>query len=351
MRYSEGSQFTKEIMKRIKLIILSGCILLIYACSGSKEYKKPAITKSQVIFDTDANNELDDQHALAYLLLNGNNFKVSGITVNATYSGGDINEHYAEAVRIVKLCGLNDKIPVFKGANEKFEDIKNQTDSIIFDGHEAVNFIINNANKKREDRLIILAVGKLTNVALALKKEPSISNNIKVVWLGSNYPDPGEYNQDNDTSALSYILKTSVPFHMVTVRYGKPSGTAAVTVTQNEININMPGKGPKVPELVTGRHGGSFDCFGDYSVSLFKHIDYHGDPPSRALFDMAAVAIVKNPQWADSSTISCPVLLNNIWVEQPDNIRKITIWEDFNKEKIIADFYSTLDNYVPAERE
>ena len=331
--------------------IITLCVLLIYSCYDTGEHKGKSAIKQTVIFDTDANNELDDQHALAYLLLNGNTFKVNGITVNATYNGGDVNEHYAEALRIVKLCGLYNKIPVFKGANGKFEDIKNQTDSMFFDGYEAVNFIIKTANKVRKDRFIVLAVGKLTNIALALKKDPSISNNIKIVWLGSNYPEPGEYNQDNDTSAMNYVLKTSAPFHMVTVRYGKSSGTAAVTVTQNEINKNMPGKGPKMSEPVTGRHGGSFYCFGDYSVSLFKHIEYHCDPPSRALFDMAAVAIVKNPQWADSSLIPCPVLIDNKWFERPDNNRKITVWENFNKEKIISDFYFTLDNYVTVNRE
>jgi hypothetical protein len=37
-----------------------------------------------VILDTDANNELDDQHAIAYLLFNGQVFDVEGITVNRT---------------------------------------------------------------------------------------------------------------------------------------------------------------------------------------------------------------------------------------------------------------------------
>ncbi|UCH13107.1 MAG: nucleoside hydrolase, partial [Bacteroidales bacterium] len=333
-----------------KSIIISGFILLICSCSYTGERKDIPAIKQPIIFDTDANNELDDQHALAYLLLNGNTFKVSGITVNATYSGGDANQHYAEAERVVKLCGLHNKIPVFKGADGKFEDIKIQTDSAFFDGYQAVNFIIETAKKKRKEKLLIIAVGKLTNIALALKKEPSISGNVEIVWLGSNYPESGEYNQDNDTASMNFILNTDVPFQMVTVRYGKPSGTAAVTVTQNEINMNMPGKGPKISELVTGRHGGSFNCFGDYSVSLFKHIDYHGDPPSRSLFDMAAVAIVKNPEWAESTTIPCPRLVNNKWVEQPDNKRKIVIWENFDKEKIIADFYYSLDKYIPVKR-
>ena len=53
-----------------------------------------------IILDTDANNELDDQHALAYLFFNEDVFDIKGITVNTTYNGGDINKHYEEAIRI-----------------------------------------------------------------------------------------------------------------------------------------------------------------------------------------------------------------------------------------------------------
>ena len=88
-----------------------------------------------------------------------------------------------------------------------------------------------------------------------------------------------------------------------------------------------------------GRHGGTFHTFGDYSVNLFEHIDYHGNPPARALFDMAAVAIVKDPTWARPSEIPCPDLVNNQWEERPDNPRKIVVWEYFDKEKILADFF------------
>ena len=85
-----------------------------------------------------------------------------------------------------------------------------------------------------EEKLIIIAVGKLTNVALALEKEPSISKNIRLVWLGANYPEPGEYNLDNDIPSMNYLLESDIPFEMVTVRYGKPSGTDAVRVLESE---------------------------------------------------------------------------------------------------------------------
>jgi len=297
-----------------------------------------------VIIDTDANNELDDQHALAYLLLNDEAFDVIGITVNATHGGGEVGEHMKEAQRVVDLVGWKRKVAVIKGANGNFPEIREQLDQPDFDGSEAVDFIIEEAMKKRKEALVLLPIGKLTNVALALEKKPAIAKRIRIVWLGANYPDPGEYNLDNDTASMNYVLKCDVPFEMVTVRYGQPSGTAAVKVARRDIYTRMPGLGPVVEEAVTGRHGGSFNSFGDYSIDLFKHIHHLEDGCFRSLFDLAAVAIVKDPSWAEATEIPSPIYIENAWVEQEGNSRKIIVWENFNKDAILADFYNTLEN-------
>lgn len=301
--------------------------------------ENPAQGKIGVIFDTDANNELDDQHALAYLLMNGSVFDLKGVTVNATVNGGGIDGHYREAERVLQLCNRAGKIPLLKGADGNFAEISAGFDPGDFDGQEAVDFIL---DQTRSDSVVIVAVGKLTNIALALKKDPELAARTRVVWLGSNYPAPGEYNQDNDTLAMNYVLHSPIPFEMVTVRFGKPSGTAAVYVTQQEINEKMPGLGPQAEVPVTGRHGGTFENFGDYSVSLFEHIDYHSDPPSRPLFDMVAVAVLKNPAWGQRRQHPAPVLIANQWKEQPQNPRQIAIWEYFDREALLADFFESL---------
>jgi len=306
--------------------------------------------RTRILFDTDANNELDDQHALAYLLFNGDDFDVVGITVNATFNGGDIGEQYTEAERVMRLCDQFGKIPLIKGANGSFDEILPALSSKVFDGSEAVQLIIEQAHATQNDKLILLPVGKLTNVALALHKDPSIASKIRIVWLGSNYPDAGEYNLINDIPALNYILSLEVPFEMVTVRYGKPSGTDAVRASLEEIRTRMPGKGPHISEPVIGRHGGTFSSFGDYSVNLFEHIELHGDLPSRALFDMAAVAVVKNPKWAKLTQLPAPVYVDGAWKDQPGNKRNIGIWEFFDQQSIMKDFYSTMENIVPVKK-
>lgn len=331
----------------IRRLLFVGIVGVMMSCSSNQQKKQSnpqaqALEKIPVIFDTDANNELDDQHALAYLFMNREVFDILGVTTNATPNGGEIEEHTAEARRIFQLFNIDSSIPLISGANENFIDIKENFKNAEFDGSKAVDFIISEAKKYENHELVLLPVGKLTNIALAVKKAPEIKKNVKIVWLGSNYPGIGEYNQESDTAAMSYLLEQQVPFEMVTVRYGEKTGTAAVYVTHNEVAKYMPGMGPVVDKQVTGRHGGTFNNFGTYSMNLFEHAQFYGTPPHRSLFDMVAVAILKNPDWGESKTIPAPKLKDNIWHEQPNNQRKIIIWENFKKDAILNDFYTVM---------
>ena len=64
--------------------------------------------KIDVIFDTDANNEIDDQHAIAYLLLSDDVFNTLGLTTNTTRNGGDIKLQTLEARKpaSIEVCTL-----------------------------------------------------------------------------------------------------------------------------------------------------------------------------------------------------------------------------------------------------
>lgn len=291
-----------------------------------------------VIFDTDANNEIDDQHAIAYLLLSDDVFNTLGLTTNTTRNGGDIKLQTLEARRVTSLVG-HPETPIYEGADGSFEDILPKVGEKEFDGHVAVDFIIKQARKHSAKKpLTVIAVGKLTNVALALAKKPSVAKRIRLVWLGTNYPKPGEYNFDNDIPAVNYVLDSKVPFEITPVCGGTDIGTAFVKVSREYVHENFTGLGPKVKEPVEGRHGGRFACFGDYSVDLFDNVP----ELVRSLFDMSAVAIVKNPDWATPRTIPAPVFQNGAWVERPDNARQITLWEHFNRDAIVADFIATL---------
>ena len=250
---------------------------------------------------------------------------------------------------MMALCGVAG-IPLHAGANGSFEAIRPTLKGPDHDGKAAVDFIVARARAQPAGTpLVLLPIGKLTNIALALVKDPSIAKKVRVVWLGSNYPAPGEYNQDNDPESLRYVLSTDVPFEMVLVRYGTPSGTDAIRVTPEDVKAKFAGRGPRAATPVMGRHGEAFSTFGDYAVNLFAHIKFDRTPPSRALYDVGAAAILKNPAWASSRRQGAPSLVGKNWEDRADNPRKVVIWENFDRDAIVADFVRTLEHPVIAK--
>lgn len=316
-------------------IVLSGFGTVCADTLESKDVKSPV----HVLIDTDANNELDDQHALAYALLNPADFKVVGVTVNNTPNGGGIEGQYEEAERVMRLCDQFEAIPLMRGVEANISDVLPDLKESKHDGYEAVDFIVETANEERPQKLVVVAIGKLTNVALALAKSPEITDRIRLVWLGSNYPHSGEYNLWSDPEAVNYVIDTEVDFEIVTVRYRETTGATAVSVEGSEIVERMSGKGKTVPPL-EGRHGGEFTTFGDYSVSLFKNVNLSRRP----LFDVVAVAIVKAPSWGNYREISGKRLDGIRWVDDPETNRVIGLWEEFDKEAILEDFFRTFED-------
>ena len=323
----------KKIGHCIKLTTLLSIVLLFSLFASSQ-------TPQRVIFDTDANNELDDQHAIAYLLFNQDIFDVVGITTNRTYNGGNIENHTAEAVRMVKLCNSWGQFPVLSGADGTYNEIKPQLDETNFDGHEAVNFIIKKAHETAKGKLLLLPVGKITNIALALEKDPSIIPKVKVYWMGTQIPYSNpEYNQGNDIAAAQAVIATDVELWL----FPADGATGDVGASKKDIYKNMPAKGPYVDPPVQGRDGGYYHYFGDYSVHLFESVN----DDWRSLYDMAAVATVKNPEWAKSYTVTGAHLNDDgAWFYQAD-IREITYFREYDLDAVMNDFWESMNNPVP----
>jgi hypothetical protein len=326
--------------KRVPLLIcITIALLLLFGCGADVSKTKNKTNQMiPLILDTDANNELDDQHAIAYMLFNSEFFDIKGITVNSTYNGGGIQGHVDEAIRVVNLCNFRDKVKILPGASGSYSQIKEDISNNNFDGSEAVDFIIHEARKVKGQKLVLVPVGKLTNIALALERAPDIARKVKVVWLGSNWPEPGEYNLINDTYSLAPLLQNNdLELEIVTVRYGETSGTDAVRLSVEEVCSAMVGLGPAV-EPVPGRHGGSFTCFGDYSVELFKKFGEEVRP----IFDVCALVILKYPEYAEKSIESGVSFDGTCWSRNNRCNREIVFWENFDKEKIIREFMKAM---------
>ena len=338
-------------------------ILLLSATAVAQE-------KMRIIIDTDALAEVDDQHAIAYALFSSDHFEVEGITVNRgsdypertehrPYFGHvDIDDHYTEAVNVAKMCA-SPYVPVLKGPNGNYRQIKGDINNSTFDGSDAVNFIIERAHAPSDRTLHIYACGNLTNVALALLKDPTIASNIEIWWLGTEWPQNYACNNHaGDLDAVDALLANpqNVPFNII------PWPHEGVTFA--EIKDRMTGRGPQVSPAVPGLRGDGpdFACFGDYSVHLFdRFVGARQKEHGRALLDVVGFAAVKNnvgeftphemgaPSFVveeESETGSQAHRYPGTWVENADNTRRVTMWKDPNRDAVYNDFFNTMDNYV-----
>jgi purine nucleosidase len=313
-------------IKKLLLPFLTG--LLLISCTD-----EPA--KIPVILDTDANNELDDQHAIAYMIYNDDLFDIRGITTNRTWGGGPVEEHTKEARRIVHLCNADNRIQVISGANGDYNTLKDSLDNPVYDGQKAVEFIIQQAHTMPEGKkLLLIPIGKITNIAMAFKKDPSIIQKVKVVWLGTNWPGPGEYNMENDTSAVNPVIESGVEMWICTVA----GGTAEVRTTRAEITRRLKGKGILV-EPIEGRHGGSFERLGDYLVNLWENVGEE----TRSLFDMANVATIKNPEWAEDTIVYGPRLIKGEWTTISTARDSVVFFRNYDVTAVMNDFWKTMD--------
>ena len=89
---------------------------------------------------------------------------------------------------------------MFKGSTDYTENGYNEE-------NDAVNKIIEIANKN--DKTYILAIGAITNVAIAIKKEPKIVDKVEVIWLGGHSflsKDNREFNFKQDIPAVRTIF-------------------------------------------------------------------------------------------------------------------------------------------------
>ena len=141
-----------------------------------------------MILDTDTFNEIDDQFAVVYALMSPDKIDLRGITAELFLNSRSENhadgmeKSYQEICKILDVLNFKDKVPALKGSTQILKNRNEYPES------EAVDFIIKEAKRVRErnEKLFICAIGALTNIAAAFIKDPSIAENIVVIWLGGH---------------------------------------------------------------------------------------------------------------------------------------------------------------------
>ncbi|MFH1573625.1 MAG: nucleoside hydrolase [Acidobacteriota bacterium] len=206
-------------------------MLLITPLLGAQTHK--------VIFDTDFVFVPQDDAMALILALHSPEMEILGIT---TVAGNKSMERATvDALGLLEIAGRTD-IPVFRGANmpllhEKSDfAVKAYGDwysdepppappggfaSKKAESRSALDFIIGTV-MQNPGQITILAIGPLTNIAMALRMEPAFAQNVKqLVIMGgaiASLPDGGgnqtpnaEFNFWVDPEAAKVVLRSGIP--------------------------------------------------------------------------------------------------------------------------------------------
>lgn len=288
----------------------------------SKINKKENTQKVNVILDTDIYNQCDDQFALCYLLKSQDKFNIEAITIAPYHHDNNISiqegtdKSYHEIVKICNWLNFDWTNKVFKGS----------IDYVINDYNEendAVNKIIGIANKN--EKTYILAIGAITNVAIAIKKEPKIIDKIEVIWLGGNSflsKNNKEFNFKQDVQAVRTVFESKVKLTII------PCKNVASNLRTS------------IYELEHFLKGKSELC--DYLCQRFYNDGVHGIQERRVIWDISVIAYMINKEWFDTEKISCLNINDNTSYEMTENNHKITIVNYLNVDKIFKDLFKKL---------
>ena len=147
--------------------------------------RSPAKRPVRMVLDTDTYNEIDDQFALVYALISPE------LSVQAVYAapfhnnrssgpGDGMEKSYEEILRILAKLGKSPDRFAFKGSTNYVSDLQKPERGLA-----ALDLIERAKKSSPQDPLYVAAVGAITNVGNAILIDPSIIQNIVVVWLAA----------------------------------------------------------------------------------------------------------------------------------------------------------------------
>jgi len=288
----------------------------------------PPQGKVRMVLDTDTYNEIDDQFAVVYALLSKEKLDVEALYAapffnSRSYGPSDgMEKSYEEILRLLDRLGLEHDGFVFKGSREYLEDTEKPVESPA-----ALDLIKRAKTASPENPLYVVAVGAITNVASAILMEPSIINNIVVVWLGGNsihWKNTREFNFSQDLNASRLIFDCGVPFMQLPCT---PVVTHMAT-TYPEMKFYLEGRG----------------AIGDYLLEIFKAYEKDDYAWSKVLWDMTAVAWLINGDWTPSDLIHSPIVTDQHTFSFDDSRHLIRAAYHIRRDAIFGDFFHKIED-------
>ena len=335
----------------------------------------------RVIIDTDTANEIDDQYALAWALLSQDRMKLEGVTsapysflhhrdglydaVKALQSGAnsdhdkafvgpfagwaarlladgrtaddiefvspDVGEHrsYEEILRVFDACGEDAQGKVFRGSPAHLSDYDAPIDS------EAAQFIIDQARKRDEGPVYILAMAALPNIGSALLLAPDIIDNIVVVWT-SGFPSYAPFSNQPSLNLIQDQMSSRLIFEC---------GVPHVYLPGYHVGAQLTISLPEMRDFVKGK-----GAIGDYLWDLYtnnplnkKYAISNPETKTWVIWDIINVAWLFDGAYVPTYLTTSPHLDASLhWQKNADRHMMLEAY-DVARDAIFEDFYRSLD--------
>jgi inosine-uridine nucleoside N-ribohydrolase len=193
----------------------------------------------KVIFDTDFVVPPQDDGTALVFALHSPELKILGVT---TVAGNDTMQRAtSDALRVLELANRTD-IPVYRGANRPLVHVGSEWAKTVHgkwwsdevppsppggaakrqaEKESAVDFMIRSVNANPGE-ISIIAIGPLTNVAIAIRQNPDFAKNVKKIAImggaiaslpsgGGNVTPNAEFNIWVDPEAAWVVVHSGIP--------------------------------------------------------------------------------------------------------------------------------------------
>ena len=276
-------------------------------------------TKVPVILDADTGNEVDDIYALSraliepswdILALNAVQWQTSHWTEPRSME----NSHRLNQVLLAEM-GL--EIKTRRGGAARMYDWGDMAQ------HSAAAYeIIQQAKAQPEgEKLTVIALGALTNVASAIYIDPSIESRIMLYWIGSTYDfEEGvmkrqDFNAVMDVQALEIVLMSQVELHVL------PINVASKMQFEYEATKAALAPDHSLSRLLLDR--------------WYEHLD--GGRKNRVIWDLALIQAILHPTLTKSVSIK---------TSKENGSRVVHYFSDIDAEKMKAEYFDRINAFM-----
>lgn len=319
-------------------------IKLYVEVNGTKEQQSSILVRAhtpetvslpQVILDTDARNEVDDQNYITYALYSG----IDVLGVNSIHNGEAFSEsvNYGEIYYVFRKLRYSDfskNTPlVFHGAQKKLQRpvSGNWTDTqpIVTEASTAIIAAARGASP--DNPVYVIPVGPCTNIASAIlqarRDNFDLNARIRVLWLGGGpeYASKETYNGKNDPWSVYVMAQSGIDFTIIL-----ENPTSAKLKFHRDADAN------RYPQNEIGHFLRS---------DILERMDLYGSE-SKSLYDLTTIStVISNYLNLNWLTIIEDVSVGNDYKWLPAKGKtNVHVVREINTEAMKNNFFKTINN-------